>query len=318
MKSRFNICSTAFFLSLITLLSACATKEKSVSIQRSGNRKGGLMIQKIEVGTQLSQNPEFRLYFNDLLTRTIKNVYGSDIQLMNIADGNLLESPDSLFLLAANEIDDLFLAEIKVPEDFTVPVDMPAAEGQTSKDEQAVLNQTKRIEVTSRVLNGANLRTVTILKTSTAWGTRAEMEKDFQQKFKENALEVFSNPNVYPKSDPAHFANLLYQFSEKRERENLAVLACENATEVLSGYVQARDLYQKAKDRGPSDQVGQTAIAQDINSRLEDSTRKANILKTCEEDKARGFAIDASFLNIDPANQSLIKQAMTKAKTESY
>jgi len=316
MKSRFNICITAFILFIVTLLSACATQEKKVNIQRSGNRKAGLMIQKIEVGGKTSEDPEFRLYFNDLLSRTIKNVYGSDTQLMNIADGNLLESPDSLFLLAANEIDDLFLAEIKLPEDFTIPQDLPEGATATSKDEQAVLNQTKRLEVTARVLNGANLRTVTILQTSTAWGSRSEMENDFQQKFKENALQVFPNPNVYPKSDPAHFANLLFQFSEKRERENLAILTCENAAEVLSGYVQARDLYKKAKDKGPNEQIGQTANAQNLNERLDESTRKANILKTCEEDKARGFAIDSTFLNVDPANQSLIKQAMQKAKVE--
>jgi len=316
MTSRFFNCSTAFFVLLVTLLSACATKEKTIAIQRSGNRKVGLMIQKIDVGGVRSENPEFRLYFNDLLSKTITEIYGSDIQLMNIADGNLLESPDSLFLLASNEIDDLFLAEIKLPQDFTVPVDNAEVEGQTSKADQAVLNQTKRIEITSRILNGANLRPVTILNTSTAWGLKSEMEKDFREKFKENALQVFSNPNIYPKSDPAHFANLLFQFSERRERENLAILTCENAAEVLSSYVQARDLYQKAKDRGPSAEIGQTGIAQDLNSRLEESSRRASVLKTCEDDKTRGFSIDSTFLNIDPANQSLIKQAMQNSKLD--
>lgn len=308
-----------FVLAVTTValtLGACATKESKPNIQRAGNRKAGLMIQKITLGGASVENPDFRMYFNDLIVRSIKEVYGSDVQLLNLTPGNLIESPDSLFLLAANEIDDLFLSEVNLPNGFVIPPELDLSTEGRSEEEKKILMQANRVEISSRVINGSNLRTVTILKASAPLTDRKEFEASYVASFKENAMQVFPNPNLYPESNPGHFANLLYQFSQKRERENLNNLTCDNAGEILNGYAQARDLYEKAKAKGIDASVGQQEEAMELNNRLDDSIKKAKILKACQEDNLRGFQLDYEFQKIDVSNQNLIKQALKKARLE--
>jgi hypothetical protein len=301
---------------MFLIFEGCSTKEPVLNIQRAANRKAGLMIEKILVGPNSSESPELRMYFNDLVTRTIQEVYGSPVQLLNLASGNLIESPDSLFLLAANEIDDLFLVSIELPASFEMGSLDPSPSDGRSQEERAVLAQTNQVVTKAQVLNGANLKTITVLQSATAQAERASFERAFISNFRKNALQVFPNPNVYPTSNPLHFAELLFQFSERQERESLANLNCDNASEVLGAYAQARDLFQKAKAKSSDDPIGQQARIHEINVKLEESTRKAQTLEKCQADALRQFELQFEFQGIDATNQALIRTAASTAKVE--
>lgn len=270
-------------------LSSCVKQKEEQLTYLAGNRTMGLMFRNVGVPPNSTRSTHF-----PLLEKALQNTYGAKVWTWDMNTDSVLESPENLFQIATHDVDDIFVTDL-----YT-----------NSSD-----SQSENLDVSMTIYNGSNLRAVTIAKISVPIAGD-DFEKRFQDQFKKSLLEIFPNPNIYPKNSPEHFANLLYVFSKKVEDEHADDLSCDNAADVLKYYEKARDLYQKALEKGPSKVVGTQEEVNRLQTRLTESTEKAATVKTCEDDKSKVFGLDFDFGKIDPSQQEFIRSAFETAKIE--
>lgn len=302
--------SLRIIFAIAFILNACGPKQAEQNVQLAGNRNMAVVLRSIN-----SQDPQVRAYFESLLSKSLKETYSPHLKHLDIPEGSLLESPDNLYRIASQEIDDLFFVEIKLPISDSIPPAKPE-----DKMEEESLYQgfpTQPVEINGSIVNGANLRTVSLFRASTPWNFKESFEQDFVNQFKKASMSIFANPNIYPKSDPKHFANLLYVYSEKREAESPEALSCSNAQDILSYFDKAHELYEKARSRAlQTAMVGTQEEIHELNTRLEHSRKKSEILKKCLEDQNKTFEFLVDYGNIDQSYIPFIQKAFEVSKIE--
>jgi hypothetical protein len=271
----------------------------------------GLIIRKINTS---SEDEKIRSYITNLYADAVQELYGAKLRVLSLPEDSLIENPTNLFAIANLEIDDLFVVDVKLSENFAVPPEQPTEEEVDSDDAPLVLPAAQSAELSTSVYNGAKLRTVTVFQFSVTERYLGEFEKSFVNAFEKSAKDNFPDPNIYPPSDPAHFANLLFDYSQQQERL-AGKLSCDSARRVLLYYDRARILFEKAEDQTSlSNSVGKQDEAYERKKRVEEAKEKAEILRLCKADEKEVFRVEFDFTNIEPAQAAYIEEAFEKAK----
>lgn len=305
--------------SIFTVLS-CAKQTETDQLQLAGNRTMAIVLKGIMKGEQFVSDRSLINYLLPLTRSAIEQSFQSDLSYISLEGGNLLQSPNNLHKIASNDIDDLLIVTLKVPEDFTIPETAAVANeigpgmNQASPEEQSLINQSKQILLTIDVVNGANLNTAARIQASTAYATKEIFESNFISNFRTSAGQAWPNPNIYPKSDSLYFANLLFDYSQEREKQAQTSLTCDMAEDYLEFYEKASELYEKAKTRLSEDLVAQQEKMHELNLKIEESNRKAEILQKCRVDKTLKFKLDVEVIGLDPENAPFIERAVETAK----
>jgi len=280
---------SALCLSILALalsLQSCGKGEVKTQVNLAANRAMGYSVR---FASPPPTSDRINLY-NGAIEFGLRDAYGSKLARIEFSQGSLVEDPENLYQIGLNKLDDLF--------SFTIEdkIDAP--------------------EITVSILNGSNLKTVTILKFAVPREGEMPFTDRFIQIFKRVSLENYPNPNIYPKSDPAHFANLLFVYSQQKEKSLAEPLTCENSSKVLDYYPKALKLYELTKEAGSIKVVGQQAEAHQLNVRLQESAEKAQVLQACMDDAKKGFALEVDFGTIDPTSHPTIMRAVKNANLE--
>jgi len=313
MSTRFNL--VLVFL-LLSLVSGCASHDQDLEVQLSGNRNMGVFLKKVSYEDGSPASAETSDYLKKLVADSIREIYSANLIELNLGDDGLLESADNLYLIGNNSIDDLFIVEIKLPDGFQPPPHRPTDEHLDQMNGAVPSILKAPIEFSLSILNGEKLRSVAELKYIVETNYKEDFEQSFKNTMKQKALENFKNPNIYPKSDPLHFATLLYNYSTKTESDQKIALNCGNAFSLLKHYAQARDLFVKSKDQVANSFAGQQERAQDLNAKIEDSNQKAEVLDLCEKDKTLQFSMSVDFGTINPENHENISKSFQRAQLD--
>ncbi|MBN8554018.1 MAG: hypothetical protein J0L93_01080 [Deltaproteobacteria bacterium] len=279
-------------LSLFTFFSlvvGCASKKETQSVQLSGNRVMGLGIRGIKAKDPATAE-QWQKNILEASTAALKETYQPRIVELDFTKDSLIESPENLYQIGSKEIDDLFVVDAEITDAAT--------------------------EINFSVMNGSNLKVVNIFKVRISPEEMNEFQKKFIENFKRAAVGAFPNPNIYPKGDPKHFANLLYVLSKKREQDGEQSLTCETAKDILQYYEKTEELYKMANERGSSRIVGQQSEAHQVGTRLEEASEKVKILKDCNDELKAGFSFTVDFGKIPEASQAYIQQAIKAADLE--
>lgn len=271
---------------LFSFLQSCGKGEIKPQVNLSANRTMGYAVRFVNPPPA---SDRVTMYQNAVET-SLQSAYGAKLVRLDFSNGSLVEDPENLYQIGINQIDDLFSFNIEDKADAP--------------------------EITASVLNGSNLKTVTILKFSVPREGQEAFADRFIQTFKRVSLQNFPNPNIYPKNDPAHFANLLFIYSQQKEKAQTEALTCENAPKVLDYYAKAQKLYEIANQRGSSRVVGQQAEVHQLTTRLQEASDKAQVLQSCLDDAKKGFELEFDFGKIDVASHETIKRAVKNAGLE--
>jgi hypothetical protein len=305
-------------LGLAFTLVSCASKDQvKVNLSLAGNRQMGVALKKIKTN-DLTKNQE-AAYFTQLLQKAIGSAYGSKVMEVKIEPNSPLETPDNLFTIARNQLDDLFVSEVTVVGNFVIPrpeVSPIATEPTPDAENPARIMPEHYVEFAVSIFNGSNLRAVNLFSYKVDLNS-PHFEADAQEAFRKASIAAFPNPNIYPKSDPKHFAELLYDFSEARERENTVALTCDNAPARLKYYAAAKTLYDIALSRGTAKAVGTQSESHQITSRLAESGIKAKIVDDCIADQSKTFSLTVNYGSIIGQNQAIIAKVIKDSKVEA-
>jgi hypothetical protein len=290
---KFFYLLTFLFLTSLSLtglfFSGCASKQEVQSVQLSGNRTMGVGLRSFKS----NDSAEAAFWSNHIIEWTnaaLTDTYHPKIVDLSFQNDSLIESPENLYQIGIKEIDDLFVADAEVTD--------------------------STLEVNFSVINGANLKVVNIFKISIPKAEADKYESTFLNSFKKSTLAALPNPNIYPKSDPQHFANLLFVFSKRREQDNEQSLSCENAHDILQYYEKTEALYQLANTRGSTKIVGLQEESHQITSRLQEASEKVKILKDCDEEAKTAFEIIVDYGKIPESSYAFVQSAMQKAGME--
>ena len=313
MTTSFRI-SVIFISLFLSIISGCASHDKDLEVQLSGNRNMGVFLKRVNFENGSPVPSEMSEYLKQLVSKSIREIYSSNLIELNLGDDGLLESPDNLYLIGNNSIDDLFIVEIKVPDGFLPLPNRPTDEQLEQMNGNVPGIVKAPMEFSLSILNGEKLRSVAELKYIVETNYKEDFERSFDNTMKLKALENFKNPNIYPKSDPLHFATLLYNYSAKTESDQKMALNCGNAYDLLKHYAQARDLYVRSRGQVANSFAGQQERAQDLNAKIEDSNKKAEILDLCDRDKDLHFSMLVEFGSINPENHENISKAFERAQ----
>ncbi len=267
------------------LLQNCATHEVQQQQNNAANRTVGIAIR------QESITPEMLSRYLPIVDEAIRKTYGSKTKVIHFDKGSVVEDPQNLYQIGKEEIDDLFVFLI----------------AETAEESNSTVT----------IYNGSNLKVVTILKVAVPLQGEQPFTERYTTTFEKAALNGFSNPNLYPKSEPKHFANLLYVYSQQMEKNLKTPLTCETASEVLKFYGPARELYDSAQKRGTIKVVGAQGEAHLISTRSQESADKEEILKKCQEDASKTFELTWDFDTIDPMSHPMIRAAAQVADLEA-
>ncbi|MDB5037377.1 MAG: hypothetical protein JWQ35_905 [Bacteriovoracaceae bacterium] len=277
----------------------------------AGNRQMAVGIKNLKFS--VATNSINTATLSSLSQKAIAAAYGSKVSELQFDPNSPLESPENLYQIGRLEIDDLFQMDVSVKGSFEIP----NASGVTKSENETPTELTDNYaEVSGTIFNGANLRAVNIFTFKVPLNPSASFENNFLEKFKKAVVQAFPNPNIYPKSDPKHFADLLFTYSESKEQDMSAPLTCENASERLKFYAAAKDLFEIAEKRGSAQVVGTQGASHQLTSRLSESTLKAKIVEDCIVDQSKTFEIQIDYTSIVPTNQVYIQRAMEAAKFE--
>lgn len=306
--------SKFFILGSLFLLISCSQKKEINRVQLSANRTMGLIVRSIKDPSGEVEAPQTREYITDLYADAVQELYGAKLRVLQLPGKSLIENPTNLFAIANLEIDDLFVVEVKTSEAFSPPPNQPTELELDAEGQPLVEPSPQSVELSTTVYNGAKLRTVTVFQFSVTERYLEPFEKSFVNAFEKSAKDNFPDPNIYPASDPAHFANLLYNYSQQQERL-AGNLNCTSARKVLLYYDRARVLFEKAEEKAAaSATVGQQEEAYETKRKVEESKEKAEILRICKADEKKTFEIDFDFANIEPAQADFIREAFKTAK----
>lgn len=223
----------------------------------------------------------------ELGKQAVKQTYQSQLIDLDFQKDNLVESPDNLYKIGISEVDDLFV------------VDLDGSQGETLS--------------TIAIMNGANLKMVNVFRVQLSNQDPAKADENFLKSFQRAALEAFPNPNIYPKSNPQHYADLLYVLSKKREEDPNLSLTCENAAEIFKYFTPTAELYRVATARGTDKIVGTQGEVHQMSSRLAESEEKTKVIQDCANEAKAHFEIAYDFGKISPENQERIKKAVDSA-----
>lgn len=312
--SRHNLLILFIFFGLIQ---GCSSNNKELKTELSGNRKMGLYLKVKPAQADAPVSSQVESYFRSLLVRGLDETYSPQIEILDLADGGLLESPESLYEIAHKKVDDIFIVELNTDPSFEIPSFKPSSEEIESLGEQYSEPPPQRVQLRTTIYNGANLRAVTVFQFSAEGIYLENFEKNFLESFNRSALDVFRNPNIYPKSDPLHYANLLYIFGQQKERQLAGNLSCENAESTLRHYSHAKELYEAARmNQAETTQAGIQAEAHELSTRLDESAKKSEVLNICKQDMQKKFSVEFEFGSMAPENQAFIMKAFEKVKFE--
>lgn len=317
-----------FSIFCVSILASCGSKKQEVLVQLASNRTMGVSFQEFTTTSGAPVSLENQQYIKEQVKAAIQSTYQPNLKVVELTSGDLLETPENFYTIASEQIDDLFRLKIVVAEDFQVPLgDFPQPlEGEPQMDyeqieqarENAILNG-RVVRVTGTIRNGKELKLVGNLDFSTAADslTMRTFEERFEKNFRQNLMEVFKNPNLFPTSDPKFFADRLFEFSQMSEKNATEALNCDNSKEILQNYMKAKELYELAKLKGVEQSLGTQQEVHSLNSRIEESQKKADILILCEEDKGKNFEIIFDYGQLNPEYESFIQQAFERAKLGS-
>lgn len=296
-----------FILSIFTLTS-CLKKDPPQAVQRSANRSMAVVIKHISDRSEAAKS-----YYQKLLTQAVEQAYFGKIVKIDLDTNEPIQSAQNIYAIASAKVDDLFIFEVNLPPLPWQPQIMPQSiqEARSQKENFAGLS----VDVTGSIINGANLKTVGIIRANIPWNFNPEFELAFKEIVKNTALNSLQNPNIYPQSDPLYFGKILFDYSQKNERDSEVALNCETAQEVLATYRQAYKLFLRAKDKiNQSVVVGQQGILHDLNTKIEISKDKSEILDKCARDKDLSFSLEIQLENIAPEMRPFIENAVARAK----
>lgn len=268
-------------ISGVLALTACGPKEVKTEVSLSANR---IMGYAIRTDANDSQMPA-------IIEKSLAATYGAQLIRLNFASKSVVEDPENLYLIGSNRIDDLFIFSL--------------------------VESTGAVETNATIYNGGNLKTVAMIKFSVPREGKEPFTDRYTSTFRRVATETFPNPNIYPKSEPLHYANLLYVYSQEYEKNLSEPLTCDNAPQHLHYYGKAKTLYEMSKDSlAARSAVGSQEKAHQLTTRLQEATDKSQILEKCRNDANLAFAMNWQFGKIDPANHDAILRAASNAGLE--
>jgi hypothetical protein len=274
----------------------------------------GFTLSEILVGDQQTEDAEIRNYFKTLIKDSLNQTYQSQLQELALDTGTL-ETPDNYFEIASREIDDLFIFKVQLPAGFQIPRPMTPEELKEIERGQGPI-QAGQAKVEGVVYNGEKLRPVARINWQVPIRDQNQFQNEFLSMSQTALLTELRNPNIYPSSDPLHFANLLLQFAQTNERAAEGRLTCDNAESVLETYAMASKLYTTAEKKVDFDAVGSQSELHELRSKMNEARDKANILQLCREDETKSFEFFVEFSGFDPSSESLIRQAIERAQIE--
>jgi outer membrane lipoprotein SlyB len=285
------------------LLSACSSKAPpSTNVSLAANRVMGLGIRSLKSN---NQNTGDIVYFSKLAQKALSASYGAKVSEVRISPNEPLETPENLFQIGKLLIDDFFVIDATIVGDFEIPTVNEAAPPQVPTE----LND-QYIDFQVSIYNGANLRAVNVFSFKVPTHPPSAFESSMIAAFRKASLSAFPNPNIYPRSEPKHFANLLFTFAESHEKDSHQALSCENAPELLKYYAAAKLLYDLAVAKGTSKVVGTQAESHQLTSRQTESATKAQIIDNCIADQTKTFEMNLDYGSIVSTNQVFIQRTL--------
>ncbi len=298
-SSAFRLYSLLFSLSGILIFASCASKEtEAPSTNLAANRQMGLGLKSLKLnGANVAA--DYYNYISQLSLKAVSETYGAKVIQIPLVEGPI-ETIDNLYQIGKSEIDDFFVLEGNITGGFDTVGTTTAPEGTVVED---------ALDLSVTVYNGSNLKPVAVFRMKVPTKPRDVFESTFQEIFKKTALKSLANPNIYPKSDPQYFANLVYVFSEQQEKEQTETLTCENAPQKLKYYLWSKQLYDIVVARGVDRVVGTQGEAHQMTTRQTDSAAKAKVLDDCSADAGRAFEVQFDFGSINPDNHVFIRKA---------
>lgn len=302
--------SLVIIISIQFLISCGGKKAIKTDASQAANRHMAFSIRKIN-----SNDPQIKTYFERLTKEALSKTYSSQVYHIPLQDNQLVESPEILYQIGINEIDDYFVIDLSLPANFSPHI--TSTNSELLDPEQIAAIPSRPINGIVSIYNGEKLRTVTNLRFQAESKLPSQTEEAYINRFHKAALEVFSNPNIYPNNNPIHYANLLYAYSQERETNTENSINCDNAKQILGTYIYTADLYKLGKKRGLDKVVGQQEESMELNQKIEDAMDKAKRIQTCEEDKQKSFQILYDFGTIDPGVQPYILEAFKSAGLEA-
>lgn len=284
-------------------LASCATKQvEKKQLDRAGNRIMGLAIKSYNSSSTLTKD-DFKALFEQALQKS----FAPQIKFLDLDTSGPLETPSNIYEIGSEMIDDLMIVSASVTQTEKL---------QNFEDPESLIEEWfAESEVT--VINGAKLRTVTRLQTSTHADTLQDFEEKFIANLQAQLRDNFQNPNIYPKHDPLHYGNLLFNFSQNLEKQTEEALNCSNASEILKYYDRARLFFARAKETQDALPIaGRQQEAHELNTRFEESTRKARIVEACRMDKQLSFAVDFDFGSLSENFIPFVQKAYQRSRLE--
>jgi len=288
----------------------------------------GVGIRKVQLGEQALPASGLDTYFASLVDKGLRDTYGSRTAVVPLVKNGLLQDPENLYQIGIRQIDDLFLMDVQLKKPFDIPTTPAAASSSSAaevnpKDDKPKMSEQETAtsiedsaEFSFVVYNGSNLRAVTMFKVLVPTNRPERFEAEFEERFRKAASASFMNANIYPRGDPSHFGNLLYVYSQARERDVSDNLSCENASDVFRYYGKAAELYQLGLKRGVAKAFGQQSELHQLSSRQNESVEKSKVAQLCAEDKSKHFQLDFDFGKIAEENRSLIELAFKNIRFE--
>lgn len=281
-------------------------------VQRAAHRTMGISLKLLP--NHAETNQEVYTYIENLLEEAIQNTYGARTTILDIGNDDLLESPDNLYQIAKHEVDDIFYFEVTLPDDFEIP---PESSPEDIDEFDGISDESEDIKISSTIYNGANLRTVGIFRFSVPTREKSQLENLLRERFDQGSMGIFSNPNAYPLSDPLHFANLLYSYSQEKEKDERERLSCDTVHEIYQHYGRAKELYDLAEKKGLHQENERQEAAHRLSTRKEESTQKADLIERCKTDSELDFEVTMNFDTISEQNQQYIQASFDQIDLET-
>ncbi len=313
---------SSFLLSITAALifSSCAKEKATLNVSLSANRRMGVAVRKVVTpsgGIATNLTPSLLHSWTD--AALLKTFQPKIVPLSLSSNG--LDDPDNLFEIGSKEIDDVFLLDITVPQNF-VPAAMTSQMSESDLEkafQEAVRSEAAAedaIQVAGIIHNGANLKAVNVFRFVVPTSRPDLVEPFYHLAFKKSVMGAFANPNIYPRADAQYYANLLYVFSKQREKDYEDKLECENAVDVLKYYPKANVLYKLAISKGTSRAVGQQSEIQLLTSRHDESEARSKVLEECKVEQRAVFEVRFDYGTLGAEAISQIQKAYETAEME--
>jgi hypothetical protein len=294
----------AYLLSILTIsvfIASCSSKEVQQQVSMASNRVMAYVIRgdhDANITEEIDQG----------IQAGLQKAYSAQLMRLEFESTSLVEDPSNLYQIGRNRVDDLFVFS-------SVEVD-------------------SQLDITATLYNGSNLKTVSVLKFSVplpqpqAQGLSEDelkklppppppLREQIAKLVQRTSLENYPNPNIYPKADPIHFANLLFVFSQEAEKSLTTRLSCDTAEDVLKFYPSSRELYEMGQKSLEATIAGRQEEAHLVTTRLQVAKEKEAILESCRLDEQKTFELIVDFGSIDPSSHEAITRAIAAADLES-